>query len=64
MTSAAIVETKLFVPRPRPGLVPRPRLGDLLGARTRLTLISAPAGFGKSTLLTSWLATQSQSPVA
>ncbi|HET7689131.1 MAG TPA: LuxR C-terminal-related transcriptional regulator [Nocardioidaceae bacterium] len=64
MTSAAIVETKLFVPRPRAGLVPRPRLDELLGAHTRLTLVSAPAGFGKSTLLTSWLATQSQTAVA
>lgn len=64
MTSTPIVETKLFVPRPRAGLVPRPRLDDLLGAHSRLTLISAPAGFGKSTLLTSWLATHSQTPVA
>ena len=64
MTSTPIVETKLFVPRPRDGLVRRPRLDDLLGAHSRLTLISAPAGFGKSTLLTSWLAGQSQSPVA
>jgi LuxR family maltose regulon positive regulatory protein len=64
MTSTAIVETKLYVPRPRVGLVPRPRLDALLGAHTRLTLVSAPAGFGKSTLLTTWLATQSQAPVA
>lgn len=55
----ALVETKLFVPRPRAGLVPRSRLFDLMGADdTRLTLVSAPAGFGKSTLLTAWLATQ------
>lgn len=58
MTPAAIVETKLFVPRPRVGLVPRPRLDELLGNATRLTLVSAPAGFGKSTLLTTWLARQ------
>ena len=59
MTSAALVETKLFVPHPRVGLVQRPRLDDLLGNQARLTLVSAPAGFGKSTLLTTWLACQS-----
>lgn len=52
-----LVETKLFVPRPRDGLVSRRRLHDLLGdGHSRLTLVSAPAGFGKSTLLTAWLA--------
>lgn len=64
MTSAPIVETKLFVPRQRARLVQRPRLDEMLGAHTRLTLVSAPAGFGKSTLLASWLATQSPTPVA
>lgn len=55
--AAPLVETKLFVPRTRPGLVPRPRLDRLLGdGHTRLTLVSAPAGFGKTTLLTAWLA--------
>jgi LuxR family transcriptional regulator, maltose regulon positive regulatory protein len=63
MTSAAVVETKLFVPGPRAGLVARPRLDDLLGRNARLTLVSAPAGFGKSTLLTAWLAAQ-PAPVA
>ncbi len=53
----ALVETKFFRPRTRPGLVPRPRLDDVLGTgRTRLTLVSAPAGFGKTTLLAAWLA--------
>ena len=53
----ALVETKFFHPRPRPGLVPRPRLDQVLGTRrTRLTLVSAPAGFGKTTLLAAWLA--------
>ena len=57
MTSP-LIATKLSVPRPRRGLVERPRLSDRLrrGAETKLTLISAPAGFGKTTLLTSWLA--------
>ena len=53
---ASLVETKFFRPRTRPGLVPRPRLDHLLGTRrTRLTLVSAPAGFGKTTLLAAWL---------
>jgi LuxR family maltose regulon positive regulatory protein len=45
--------TKLYVPQLRRGLVPRPRLLALLerGIQTRLTLVSAPAGFGKTTLL-------------
>ncbi len=52
-----VVRTKLFVPQARRGLVPRPRLADRLGgsAPPRLTLISGPAGFGKTTLLTSWV---------
>ena len=53
-----LVETKLYLPRLRRSLVARPRLsGRLLrGSDARLTLISAPAGFGKTTLLTAWLA--------
>ncbi len=53
-----LVATKLYVPRPRRGVVGRPRLLDRLsdGALGRLTLLSAPAGFGKTTLLASWLA--------
>jgi ATP/maltotriose-dependent transcriptional regulator MalT len=52
------VETKLYPPRPRRSLVARPRLSGRLsrGAESRLTLISAPAGFGKTTLLAEWLA--------
>ncbi len=58
-----LVETKLFAPRPRPGVVSRPRLAELLerGARSKLTVISAPPGFGKSTLLAEWLASSSAS---
>ncbi len=53
-----LLETKLFVPRLRCGLVARPRLIGRLhrGAESKLTLISAPAGFGKSTLVAEWLA--------
>jgi LuxR family transcriptional regulator, maltose regulon positive regulatory protein len=49
--------TKTYLPRSRRGLVPRPRLGERLnrGAESKLTLVSAPAGFGKTTLLAGWL---------
>ena len=50
----ALVETKFFPPRWRPEQVARPRL-DRVDARTRLVLVSAPAGFGKTTLLAAWL---------
>src|SRR5215207_5126288 len=53
-----LLETKLHVPRRRHGLVPRPRLSERLsrGTESALTLVSAPAGFGKTTLLAEWLA--------
>jgi len=48
-----ILRAKLYVPRGRPDAVPRPRLHERLdeGARHDLTVVSAPAGFGKTTLL-------------
>ncbi len=51
-----LLETKLSIPATRPGLVLRQRLIDRLNAgfERRLTLISAPAGFGKTTLLSEW----------
>ena len=54
----SLVQTKLYIPRPRRSLVVRPRLSERLGRASdaRLTLISAPAGFGKTTLLTAWIA--------
>jgi LuxR family transcriptional regulator, maltose regulon positive regulatory protein len=56
--AAQILATKLYVPPPRPGIVSRPRLfgrlSDILNRK--LTLISAPAGFGKTTLLSEWIA--------
>ncbi|MFN0146382.1 MAG: helix-turn-helix transcriptional regulator, partial [Dehalococcoidia bacterium] len=57
--AVALLETKLYAPRRPRGLVPRPRLIERLdrGAQSTLTLISAPAGFGKTTLLAEWLAT-------
>jgi LuxR family transcriptional regulator, maltose regulon positive regulatory protein len=53
-----LLETKLYIPRLRRGLVARPELSERLsrGAELKLTLISAPAGFGKTTLLAEWLA--------
>ena len=53
-----LLATKFYVPRPRTGLVHRPSLTHRLlgGTESKLTLISAPAGFGKSTLLAEWLA--------
>ena len=52
----ALLATKLHVPRPAPGFVPRPRLVEALGeglARGRV-LVCAPAGFGKTALLADW----------
>jgi LuxR family transcriptional regulator, maltose regulon positive regulatory protein len=61
---APLLETKLYVPRPRRALVPRPRLSERLdrGSTSKLILISAPAGFGKTTLLTEWLAAGPAAP--
>lgn len=52
-----ILQTKLYVPPLRSSLVPRPGLIAKLNAGLdgRLTLISAPAGYGKTTLVTEWL---------
>src|SRR5215472_1085081 len=60
-----LLATKLHVPRPRAQLVSRPELIERLqeGIQGPLTLISAPAGFGKTTLLAQWLV-ESDMPVA
>ena len=57
-----IISTKLYVPTPRLDLVSRPRLLDRLekGAAGKLTLITAQAGFGKTTLLAEWIARRNQ----
>jgi LuxR family maltose regulon positive regulatory protein len=54
--SLPILATKLYTPGPRPKLVLRPRLIERLneGLDRKLTLISAPAGFGKTTLASAW----------
>jgi LuxR family maltose regulon positive regulatory protein len=56
--SGPLLETKLHMARRRRGSIARPRLTQRLdrGAEVALTLVSAPAGFGKTTLLTEWLA--------
>ncbi len=55
--STAILATKLYVPPRRSRMVLRPRLEQRLdeGLRRRLTLVAAPAGFGKSTLVAEWV---------
>jgi LuxR family maltose regulon positive regulatory protein len=55
-----LLATKLHVPLPRPKLVTRPRLVAALdeGLSHRLILVAAPAGFGKTTLLSQWIATR------
>jgi len=58
--SDALLLTKLYVPPPRPKIVLRPRLierlNEGLSSGDKLTLISASAGFGKTTLISEWLA--------
>jgi LuxR family maltose regulon positive regulatory protein len=65
--TAPLLTTKLYIPPPRPRLVARPRLLERLNAGLhlgrKLTLVSAPAGFGKSTLLSAWAA-RCERPVA
>ena len=55
--SAPLLSTKLHIPASHSLLVPRPDLIDLLnhGNHSKLTLISAPTGYGKTTLLCQWL---------
>ncbi len=58
--SIPILATKLYIPPPRPKVVLRPRLLERLNAglhhNSKLTLIAAPAGFGKTTLVSAWVA--------
>src|SRR5512137_239076 len=53
---APILATKLYIPPPRSKIVLRPRLIERLneGLQRKLTLISASAGFGKTTLIVNW----------
>jgi LuxR family maltose regulon positive regulatory protein len=58
--SKSLLLTKLYIPPPRPKVVLRPRLierlNEGLSASRKLTIISAPAGFGKTTLVSEWIA--------
>jgi hypothetical protein len=60
-----LLATKLFLPRPQPGFVARPRLHEELeeGLARGLILVCAPAGFGKTALLADWTRT-GRRPVA
>ena len=61
----ALLATKLHMPAPQPGLVPRPRLTERLneGLARGLVLVCGPAGYGKTVLLADW-ARHSQLPAA
>ena len=52
-----MIRTKLQRPHPAAGTIARPRLFALLAEQHPLTLVVAPAGFGKTTLVSSWLET-------
>jgi LuxR family maltose regulon positive regulatory protein len=66
-----LLQTKLYIPPARPDRVPRPRLIERLnaglwrhnGVARKLTLISAPAGFGKTTLASEWAAREGQTTI-
>jgi len=55
--ATSLLQTKLNIPPVRPELVWRPRLIERLnaGLHRKLSLVSAPAGFGKTTLLSEWI---------
>jgi LuxR family maltose regulon positive regulatory protein len=55
--ATSLLTTKLYIPRIRRNLVPRPRLIEQLndGLQRKLTLIAAPAGYGKTTLVGEWV---------
>jgi LuxR family maltose regulon positive regulatory protein len=59
-----LLTTKLYIPPARPELVSRPRLIERLnaGLHCKLTLISAPAGFGKTTLVSEWVQEMGRAP--
>ncbi len=59
-----LLETKLYLPKWSAGLVSRSRLIDRIHPQRKLTLVSAPAGFGKTTLLAEWAAAVPARPVA
>ena len=64
LVTGPVLDTKFYLPRWRPGLVPRTRLVARLdrSVASKLTLVSAPPGFGKTTLLAEWLAATPADP--
>jgi LuxR family maltose regulon positive regulatory protein len=64
--AAPLLRTKLFAPRPRTPWIARPRLVERLGGQPRchVMVISAPAGYGKTTLLSAWFHHQPQALAA
>lgn len=62
-----LLTTKLYIPRPHSKLVSRPHLLERLNAgldtASGVTLVAAPAGFGKTTLVTEWLQKQEKNSV-
>ena len=56
--STPVLATKLYIPPPRAKIVLRPRLIERFdeGLHRKLALVSAPAGFGKTTLVSEWVA--------
>ena len=59
-----LLTTKLYIPPVRPSRVSRPRLlqrlDEGLSQGVRLTLVSGPAGFGKTTLLAEWVSQKAE----
>ncbi|KPK04238.1 MAG: hypothetical protein AMJ56_17815 [Anaerolineae bacterium SG8_19] len=55
--AGTLISTKLQPPRLTSDYIPRPRLFKRFDRQRSLTLVSAPAGYGKSTLMSSWLET-------
>jgi LuxR family maltose regulon positive regulatory protein len=55
-TVEPLLSTKLYLPQPRGDLVPRPRLIERFnsGLKGNVTLVSAPAGYGKTTVVSAW----------
>ena len=62
---APILATKLYIPPPRPKKILRPHLVERLneGLQCKLSLISASAGFGKTTLVSEWISSLTHSPL-
>ena len=66
MSTSLLLATKIYIPPPRPNVVHRfrliERLNEGLQRTSSVTLISAPAGFGKTTLVCEWIATLTPGP--